>query len=435
MCAEGRNGELAVHPATTSVPATRHSPPATLYPQPTSVTPPRPVGFHSRPRHISLMPNDARDNLPVWADRDAAGPRFPRLTSASDADVCVVGLGGSGLACIGELLAAGVAPSRVIGIDAGAIASGAAGRNGGFLLAGTAEFYHDAVASFGHERARRLYEMTIEQIEVMTRETPDAIRRTGSLRIADSDEELADCERHLEALRADSFPGESYSGPEGRGLLVPTDCAFDPMRRCWSLACRAANAGVRLYEHTPAVGIKSGEVITSDACIRCDRVIITVDGKLTRLVPELATRVRGVRLQMLATAPTSEIRVPRPVYARWGYDYWQQLDDQRLVLGGFRDVGGEAEWTEESTPSENVQSLLESFLRQRLGVKAPITHRWAATVSYSSDGLPVLVENQPGVIATGAYSGTGNVLGAVCGRGAACLALGRHAEIAELLAA
>ena len=386
-------------------------------------------------RHISLMPNDARDNLPVWADRGARGPRFPRLTSTSDADVCVIGLGGSGLACIGELLASRVAPTRIIGIDAGAVASGAAGRNGGFLLAGTAEFYHDAVASFGHERARRLYEMTIDQIDVMTRETPDAIRRTGSLRIADSYDELADCERHLEALRADGFQGESYSGPEGRGLVVPTDCAFDPARRCWALACRAADTGVRLYEHTPAVEIRSGEVITSDARIHCDRVIITVDGKLTRLVPALASRVRGVRLQMLATAPTSEIRVPRPVYARWGYDYWQQLEDDRLLLGGFRDAGGEAEWTEDSTPSESVQALLESFLRERLGVSAPITHRWAATVSYSSDGLPVLLESQPGVIATGAYSGTGNVLGAVCGRGAARLALGMRAEIADLLAA
>jgi glycine/D-amino acid oxidase-like deaminating enzyme len=68
-------------------------------------------------------------------------------------------------------------------------------------------------------------------------------------------------------------------------------------------------------------------------------------------------------------------------------------------------------------------------------VRAPITHRWAATVSYSTSGLPLLEEVRPGVMATGAYSGTGNVLGAVCGRGAARLALGRRAEIAELLAA
>jgi len=67
-------------------------------------------------------------------------------------------------------------------------------------------------------------------------------------------------------------------------------------------------------------------------------------------------------------------------------------------------------------------------------VRAPITHRWAATVSYSATGLPVLEEVRPGVVATGAYSGTGNVVGALCGRAAARLALGERAEMADLLA-
>jgi len=138
---------------------------------------------------------------------------------------------------------------------------------------------------------------------------------------------------------------------------------------------------------------------------------------------------------MLATAPTTEISVPRPVYARWGYDYWQQLDDGRIVLGGFRDIGGDEEWTDDMTPTDTVQMELERFLRQRLGVRAAITHRWAATVSYSVSGLPLLEEVRPGVVATGAYSGTGNVLGALCGRGAARYALGKRAEILQLLAA
>jgi glycine/D-amino acid oxidase-like deaminating enzyme len=349
--------------------------------------------------------------------------------------VCVIGLGGSGLACIVELLASGVSASRIVGIDADVVGSGAAGRNGGFLLAGTADFYHDAVRQFGHSRAKRLYALTVEQIEAMARDTPSAIRRTGSLRIASSDEERRDCEQHLDALRADSFPGESYSGPEGDGLLVPTDCAFDPLRRCRILACRVADAGVRLFERSVVTEFRPGDVVTSAGRVRCERVVVAVDGRLGDLFPELRSRVRAARLQMLATAPTTEIVVPRPVYARWGYDYWQQLADGRLVLGGFRDVGGESEWTENATPSATVQAELERFLRDSLRVKAPITHRWAATVSYSTSGLPLLEEVRPGVIATGAYSGTGNVLGALCGRGAARFALGQRAEIIELLVA
>ena len=382
------------------------------------------------------MENDGRaDNVPIWAARDAAprGLRFPRLTTTVDADVCVIGLGGSGLACVAELLASGVSPARVVGLDAQAVGAGAAGRNGGFLLAGTADFYHDAVAQFGHERARRLYLLTVEEIDRMAAETPDAIRRTGSLRIASSAEELSDCEQHLAALCGDGFPGERYAGPEGRGLLLPTDCAFDPLRRCATLACRAGDAGARFFEQSPAIAIGAGEVRTPEGRVRCERVVIAVDGRLAEVVPAVAARVRPVRLQMLATAPTDEIRLPRPVYARWGYDYWQQLEDGRLLLGGFRDMAGDEEWTDSATPSDTVQQMLESFLRERLHVNAPITHRWAATVSYSESGLPVFEEVAPGVIVTGAYSGTGNVMGALCGRGAARWSLGARPELFDLL--
>jgi len=382
------------------------------------------------------MANEVRaDNIPVWAARDAAprDVRFPRLTTTVDADVCVIGLGGSGLACIAELLASGVRAARVVGVDAHVVGGGAAGRNGGFLLAGTADFYHDAIAQFGHDRARRLYALTMDEIDRMAAETPRAIRRTGSLRIASSDEELADCEQHLEALCRDGFPAERYAGPEGRGLLVPTDCGFDPLRRCATLACRAADAGARLFEDSPAVGIEAGEVHTAEGRVRCERVVIAVDGRLADVVPAVASRVRPVRLQMLATAPTDEIRLTRPVYARWGFDYWQQLEDGRLLLGGFRDMAGDEEWTDSSSPSDTVQRLLESFLRDGLHVSAPITHRWAATVTYSENGLPVFEEIAPGVIATGAYSGTGNVMGALCGRGAAAWSLGARPALVDLL--
>ncbi|HEU4697731.1 MAG TPA: FAD-dependent oxidoreductase, partial [Gemmatimonadales bacterium] len=361
---------------------------------------------------------------PVWNDAPWRG--FAPLAGDTEADVCVVGLGGSGLAAVRELLARG---QRVVGLDAGEVGGGAAGRNGGFLLAGVMRFHHDAVAAYGRVAARALYARTLAEVERMARETPAAVRRTGSLRIALSDAERADCARQLEAMRADALPVEPYEGPEGVGLLFPHDCALQPLRRCRTLAERAAATGARLFEHTAALGFDDaadgGVVVrTASGAVRCRAAVVAVDGGLERLLPELAARVRTARLQMLATAPTDEVRVPRPVYARWGYEYWQQLEDGRLALGGFRDLGGDAEWTAEATPTAAVQAALERFLREHLRVRAPVTHRWAASVAYTADGLPVLDEVRPRVWAAGAYSGTGNVVGALCGSALARLACG-----------
>jgi glycine/D-amino acid oxidase-like deaminating enzyme len=121
------------------------------------------------------------------------------------------------------------------------------------------------------------------------------------------------------------------------------------------------------------------------------------------------------------------------VYTRYGYDYWQQLPDGRLVLGGQRDVAERDEWTDDATPTDAVQDLLERVIAERLRITPRVTHRWAATVSFSATGLPILEEVRSGVFAAGAYSGTGNVLGSLCGRAAARLALGRSAPMLPLL--
>jgi len=344
----------------------------------------------------------------------------------------VVGLGGSGLSAIGEALAAG---RSVVGIDAATVGGGAAGRNGGFLLAGMAPFFHNLVDQIGPERAADLYRLTLDELERIASETPDHVNLLGSLRIAASEEELLDCARQFEAMRSADLPVESYEGPEGEGLLFPRDGSVQPLARCRELAQRAIARGARLFQHSPAVEIAPGWVATPHGRIEAKAILVAVDGGLEALLPELAESrgVRTARLQMLATEPLRHTRFSRPVYTRWGLDYFQQTGDGRLALGGFRDLGGDAEWTIEPGPHPTVQEHLERYLREELGIDTPITHRWAGSISFTDDGLPVLGEVRPGIWACGGYSGTGNVVGALCGRLAARLALGLPAPEAELL--
>lgn len=356
---------------------------------------------------------------PVW--NNGGWARFSQLEGHLTADLCVVGLGGSGLAAVGAALAAG---RTAVGIDAGSVGGAAAGRNAGFLLAGMAPFHHDLAGSVGAERAIGLYRLTQAEIARMAAETPEDIRLTGSLRIAASEEELADCGRQLEVMGSHGLLVQPFEGPEGSGLLFPGDGVVQPLARCRSLARRAAEGGARLFERTEAVEITGTRVSTPFGRVDCGAVVVAVDGGLERLLPELSGRVRTARAQVLATEPLGEIRFPRPVYTRWGYDYYQQLPDCRLLLGGFRDRAMETEWTNETEPTGEIQGHLESFLRDELKVTAAVTHRWAGSIAFTDDQLPVLEEVRPNVWACGAYSGTGNVVGALCGREAARQALG-----------
>jgi gamma-glutamylputrescine oxidase len=362
--------------------------------------------------------------ISVWRTGD--GPTWPPLTEHIEADVCVVGLGGSGLSAVHEAVRLG---RRVVGIDAGEVAGGAAGRNGGFLLAGTPDFHHDAVDRLGRARAAAVYRLTLDELPRV-----QGANITGSLRIADDDAELDDCRRMIDALHDDGFDAEPYDGPEGTGVLLPHDGVFDPLARCRALATAVGTDGARLHEHTPAVTIAGDRVTTPHGTVECDAVVVAVDGGLERLLPELEGRTRTARLQMLATAPVAPTHT-RPVYARWGYDYWQQLPNGVIALGGCRDRFEEHEWSFDATPTDEVQRCLEHRLGALTSPTPTVTHRWAGCVGFTPTHMPVLEEVRPGVVATGGYCGTGNVLGALCGRAATRLALRLPlAELQPLLA-
>jgi glycine/D-amino acid oxidase-like deaminating enzyme len=170
---------------------------------------------------------EAQPNKPVW-DLSEWTP-LPALTTDEECDVCVIGLGGSGLTCISELQANGF---QCVGIDLEDTAAGAAGRNGGFLLAGNANFYHDECERLGRERAREMYLETLEELKRIYAEFPELTKNCGSLRLAGDAEEMKDIVRQYNIMREDGLPVQWYVGTEGEGLLIESDGTFNPLFVC-----------------------------------------------------------------------------------------------------------------------------------------------------------------------------------------------------------
>ncbi len=362
------------------------------------------------------------------------GPQKPLrpLPHQIDTDYCVIGLGGSGLAAIHRLLDAG---KQVVGVDARGIASGAAGRNGGFLLAGPAEFHHQARKVFGKDAAQELYVQTLRKLSRFKKETPQWVNQAGSLRLIASQEEQKDCQEHFEALREDGFQAEMRPSPFGEGLYIPTDATFAPWARAQLRAQQAMERGTQLFCAT-AKDISSGTIQTNQGTIKAEKIIVAVDGGLGELLPQLKPQLKDYRLQMLATKPVDSLSFPEAYYYRFGYDYFQQRPSKEILIGGGRDIGGPEEENASQEVSKKVQDYLESLLRGIFGIgPLQVSHRWSGRVSYSQDGLPILQEVLPDVFACGAYSGTGNIMGALAAEAAAEQALGLSSAFAQVLKA
>ena len=379
--------------------------------------------------------------LPYWLD-EPYEPR-PALAGTVEVEACVIGAGVGGLSCAHRLAGHGV---DTLVLERGTVASGASGRNGGFLLAGVAAFHNDARDLYGADKARRLYARTLtaqEEIYALAGRlgAGDSLRRVGSLRVAVSDDEAERVRGQVEALHEDGFPAELVE-PDGlppvlreRGLcacLVDHDAALHPVRWYRALAGAAEAAGARICEDTPVLGpvAAPGEGALETAAgarVRARHVVVAADGALPALVPDYEGRVQARRLHMVASAPIAERIVDQLVYPRWGYEYFQQRPDGRILLGGYSDLDGPDSYTDREEGSTEIWARLEAYLREELGLDTTVTHRWVGVVGYTEDQLPFVgeVPGRPGLWVSGGYSGHGNLPGYAAGQEIADAIAGR----------
>jgi gamma-glutamylputrescine oxidase len=343
--------------------------------------------------------------------------------------VAVIGGGVTGCSCALTLAERGV---RVRLYEARTVAGGASGRNGGFALRGPAMAYDVARRQLGPVHARAFMELTEQALDRMAELAGDALRRVGSLRLAADEAERDALRAEHEALREDGFAVEwadELPAPLDRlyhgGIFHPPDGALVPARWIRRLARHAAEAGADVREHAR---------VTVDE-LDADAIVVAGDGFTAALLPELAGAVVPTRGQVLVTEPLPERVYERPHYAREGYDYWQQLPDGRIVIGGQRDaaLADESTDVEETTPL--VQERIEALLEQLLGYRAPVAQRWAGIWGTTPDLLPLVgrVPGRENVWVAGGYSGHGNVPGFACGDLVARAILGEQPASLEWL--
>lgn len=297
----------------------------------------------------------------------------------------------------------------VVVLEAGRLAGEASGRNAGFLLAIPAEPYAERVALWGREGARALLQVSRRSHRriaswVETLRLDCDYRLTGSLRITRSEEETEDLRGSLPELRHDGFPmrelaledvlpAHARRGFHG-AFEVPEDGVVDPVRLLHGLAADADRRGARLHEGSRMTGARwrdgVWEVQANGHLVRARSLVLATNAWAAQLVPALEPLIMPRRGQMLATAPL-EVRLdPRPVYANYGYQYWRQLADGRLLIGGWRNTAFEAESGFDSETSPGIQARIEAGLRELVPDGAPIEYRWSGTMGFARDGRPLV---------------------------------------------
>ncbi len=287
----------------------------------------------------------------------------------------------------------------VLVLEARHVAGGASGRNGGLLLTGVAHNYATACARYGRAAARELWTLTIRNRAAMvdwaTRlGTP--VRRCGSYILASSRREAEELRESVVLMREDGFSAEWHrDDPLGRGFFAgisnPEDGAIQPALLTAALLT-ASGATVRETAEVYALeSLADGVLVRArGGAVLAQRVMLATNAWTPLLVSEFDGTIIPARGQVLATAPAPPL-LERACYCDEGFEYFQQLPDGRFVLGGYRNLAfaEEATYADHTTPL--IQTALEAFLAHHFPELStvPIERRWAGTMGFTPDGLPL----------------------------------------------
>lgn len=319
-------------------------------------------------------------------------------------DLAIIGGGVAGLSAALWARKRGLTP---LVIERHTLGFGASTRNAGFLMRGAADNYAAACRDYGPTRARELWRWSEDNLAILREwgiESLPSYRRLPSCLLALEESEAVEIRDSAELLARDGFEAHLidsgddtiWTAPRARsrpilGLVNPHDAVCNPAELIAHLASRLPEDSVleRAPVHTLEDHGEAFLVRTPAHDITASRVLICLNGYAGWLLPELADRIIPNRGQMLALRAPSA-RLDHAYYANHGGEYIRPVAHGLIAVGGCRASDAAAERLAPDEPTPAIQSRIEAFAADLLGGSFEVVHRWAGTMGFTPDGLPLI---------------------------------------------
>jgi len=155
-------------------------------------------------------------------------------------------------------------------------------------------------------------------------------------------------------------------------------------------------------------------LITNQGIFRARSIIMATNAFSKELIPDLDV-VPG-RGQVLITEPIKGLKLKGCFHYNRGYTYFRNIDD-RILLGGGRDLDFEGEQTLEPGITDIIQASLEKLLYETIlpGQKVKIEHRWSGVMGFGKELKPIIKKIQPGFYCAVRCNGMGVAMGSLLG--------------------
>lgn len=331
------------------------------------------------------------------------------IKTSQEVDIVIIGAGLAGLSTAYWIKK--LDPSlRVVVVDKGKLGQGASGRNAGFITCGSTEHFSRMSSAYGENKAEKIWKFTEYNHTLMLEEFGEELlydrceyRKLGSWTLASTEHEVdviaatilnlqargvnthwfskASVEKHL---KAEGFFGGAHYADDGE---------IHPLKYLWFLASRIPNPfSVRENHEVFNIDSYRDKIVinTNTRKFYTDAVVLCTNAWSGQLFPWFQDKIVPTRGQIIVTEPVEKFL--EPCYCSFVLDYFRQLPDGRVLIGGFRnaDVEKEVGFSDEINPVINEK--LEDFLNEHFPILRGkrIDYRWSGVMGFAADGYPMV---------------------------------------------
>ena len=356
-------------------------------------------------------------------------------------DYTIVGSGIVGLNCALQLKKR-FQKSNILILEKGVLPQGASTKNAGFTCFGSLSEIIDDLKSHSEEEIIQLVKKRIDGLQLMRQTLGDKridyCQFGGYELFSNNDGLLEEClakKQQINALLKPFFKKDVYSLKEDvfqfqnikpNYIFNPFEGQIDTGKMMETLLHKTQMQGIKILNNIAVKGFSEGisdvKVKTDDFEFSTSKLFIATNGFASQLINE---KVKPARAQVLITKPIKDLHIKGTFHLDKGYYYFRNIEN-RILLGGGRNLDFKAEETTELNQTDLIQNKLENLLKEIILPNIPfeIDYRWSGIMGVGNQKKAIVKQLSNNVFCGVRLGGMGVAIGSLVGK-----------ELAELIPA
>lgn len=349
-------------------------------------------------------------------------------------DFTIVGSGIVGLHCALQLRER-FPESKILILEKGILPQGASTKNAGFACFGSLSEIIDDLKSHSEEEVIQLVQKRWNGLQLLRKRLGDAaldFKPYGGyeLFLKDDDATYMECLQKLPFLndllrplfRSDVFSKEidrfAFENIKEYTVFNPFEAQIDTGTMMQALLKEAISKDILILNQAEVTSFtdknSSVELVVNDFTFSTNKLLFATNGFAGSLTNNA---VKPARAQVLITEPIPNLDIKGTFHLDKGYYYFRNFED-RILLGGGRNLDFEGETTTDLSQTEKIQNKLEDLLKNVIlpNQEYKIAHRWSGIMGIGSHKNPIVSQLSENVYCGVRLGGMGVAIGSLIGK-------------------